>query len=51
MGGQDLFVFGDEYELADTTAPVITVLGNNPETVEFGQQPVMLVQLLMVEKV
>ena len=36
MGGQDLFVFGDEYELADTTAPIITVLGNNPETVEFG---------------
>ena len=36
MGGQDLFVFGDEYELADTTAPVITVLGNNPETVELG---------------
>ena len=36
MGGQDLFVFGDEYELADTTAPVITVLGDNPETVESG---------------
>tara|TARA_Y100000768_G_scaffold320812_1_gene256683 strand:- start:158 stop:3280 length:3123 start_codon:yes stop_codon:yes gene_type:complete len=36
MGGQNLFVYGDEYEIADTTAPVITVLGNNPETVEVG---------------
>ena len=36
MGGQNLFVYGDEYELADTTAPVITVLGDNQETIEAG---------------
>ena len=36
MGGQDLLVYGSEYEIADTTAPVITVLGNNPVTIEVG---------------
>ena len=36
MGGQDLLVYGSEYEIVDTTPPVITVLGNNPETVEVG---------------
>ena len=36
MGGQDILVYGSEYEIVDTTPPVITVLGNNPETVEVG---------------
>ena len=36
MGGQDILVYGSEYEIVDTTPPFITVLGNNPETVEVG---------------
>jgi len=36
MGGENLFVYDSQYDIADTTPPVITVLGNNPETVEVG---------------
>ncbi len=36
MGGQDMLVYGSGYEIVDATAPVITVLGNNPATVELG---------------
>ena len=34
MGGENLFVYDSQYD--DTTPPVITVLGNNPVTIEVG---------------
>ncbi|MEC7178105.1 MAG: immunoglobulin-like domain-containing protein, partial [Candidatus Thermoplasmatota archaeon] len=36
MGGENLFVYDSQYDIADTTPPVITVLGNNPVTIEVG---------------
>ena len=36
MGGENIFVYDSQYAIVDTTPPTITVLGDNPLTVEVG---------------
>ena len=36
MGGEDIFVYGSQYAIQDTTPPTITILGVNPSNVEVG---------------
>ena len=36
MGGENIFVYDSQYAVVDTTPPTITVLGDNPLTVEVG---------------
>ena len=36
MGGENIFVYDSQYAVVDTTPPSITVLGDNPLTVEVG---------------
>ena len=36
MGGEDIFVYGSQYAIQDTTPPTITILGDNPSNVEVG---------------
>ena len=36
MGGENIFVYDSQYAVVDTTPPTITILGDNPLTVEVG---------------
>ena len=36
MGGEDILVYDSQYAIQDTTPPTITILGDNPATVEVG---------------
>ena len=36
MGGENIFVYDSQYAIVDTTPPTISVLGDNPLTVEVG---------------
>ena len=36
MGGEDIFVYDSQYAIQDTTPPTITILGDNPMTIEVG---------------
>ena len=36
MGGENIFVYDSQYAIQDTTPPTVTILGDNPATVEVG---------------